>query len=56
MSGLAMRSRFSPLQNLVSARPWPSAASLRPRRPCGCKGGGRSRFAVGRLRRRLWGL
>ena len=28
----------------------------RPRRPCGCKGGGRSRFAVGRLRRRLWRL
>ena len=33
------------------ARPHP-----RPRRPCGCKGGGRSRFAVGRLRRRLWRL
>src|SRR5262245_11437329 len=29
---------------------------LKPRRPCGCKRGGRSRFAVGRLRRRLWGL
>jgi hypothetical protein len=33
------------------ARPHP-----RPRRPCGCKGGGRSRFAVGRLPVRLWGL
>jgi hypothetical protein len=29
---------------------------LRPRRPCGCNRGGRSRFAVGRLPVRLWGL
>src|SRR5262245_18102565 len=28
-------------------RAWPYR---RPRRPCGCKGGGRSRFAVGRFR------
>jgi hypothetical protein len=31
------------LQNLVYARPWPIAASPRPRRPCGYNRGGRSR-------------
>jgi diketogulonate reductase-like aldo/keto reductase len=34
----------------------PGAASPGPRRPCGYKGGGRSHFAVGRLRLGLWSL
>ena len=40
---LSVESRIPDLQNLVSARPGRAWPHPRPRRPCGCKGGGRSR-------------
>ena len=48
--------RLRVLQNLVSARPWPSAASPQASSALRMQRRRTNRFAVGRLRRRLWRL